>query len=57
MEEQLIRKIKGGMLGMKNGTKTASEVGPLLNRLKVVNEGIYSDLFGEYQKILTEKNV
>jgi hypothetical protein len=48
-EEQLIRKIKGGIMGIKNNTKTPAEVGPLLNRLKAVNEGMYEELFNNYK--------
>lgn len=49
MEEQLIRKIKGGIMGIKNGTKTPAEVGPILNQLKTRNEGMYLELFNDYK--------
>jgi hypothetical protein len=50
MEDLLIRKIKGGIQGIKNGTKESKEIAPLLNRLKGVNEGMYLDLLEEYKK-------
>jgi len=52
MEEQLIRKIKGGIFGIKNKTKTpvSANLGPLLNRLKEINEGQYDSLLAEYKQ-------
>jgi hypothetical protein len=50
MEDLLIRKIKGGIQGIKNGTKKPEEIAPLLNRLKGINEGMYFDLLEEYDK-------
>ena len=55
MEDLLIRKVKGGINGIKNGTKKASEVAPLLNRLKGVNEGMYDELLEEYKKALASR--
>jgi hypothetical protein len=55
MEDLLIRKVKGGINGIKNGTKEASEVAPLLNRLKGVNEGMYEELLEEYKKALASR--
>jgi hypothetical protein len=55
MEDLLIRKIKGGINGIKNGTKEATEVAPLLNRLKGVNEGMYDELLQEYKKALEKR--
>lgn len=52
-EEQLIRKIKGGIMGIKTGTKQPNEVGPLLNRLKTVNEGMYLELFNDYKAVVS----
>jgi len=52
MEEQLIRKIKGGIMGIKNGTKTPGEVGPLLNQLKGRNVGMYEELFNDYKAVV-----
>lgn len=53
MEEQLIRKIKGGIMGIKNGTKQPNEVGPLLNKLKPMNIGMYEELFNDYKAIVS----
>lgn len=50
MEDLLIRKIEGGIRGIKNGTKEPKEIAPLLNRLKGINEGMYLDLLEEYKK-------
>ena len=55
MEDLLIRKVKGGINGIKNGTKEAKEVAPLLNRLKGVNEGMYDELLEEYKKALASR--
>jgi hypothetical protein len=54
MEDLLIRKVKGGINGIKNGTKDATEIAPLLNKLKALNEGMYDELVQEY-KIALEK--
>jgi hypothetical protein len=54
MEDLLIRKVKGGINGIKNGTKDATEIAPLLNKLKDLNEGMYDELVQEY-KIGLEK--
>jgi len=51
MEDLLIRKVKGGI---KNGTKDATEIEPLLNKLRALNEGMYDELAQEY-KIALEK--
>lgn len=55
MEELLIKKVKGGILGIKNGTRQATEIAPLLNRLKGVNEGMYEDLLDDYKKALAAR--
>lgn len=55
MEELLIRKVKGGIQGIKNGTKKPSEIAPLLNRLKGINEGMYDELLQQYQKALASR--
>ena len=52
MEELLIKRVKGGILGIKNGTKQVTEVAPLLNRLKGLNEGMYDDLLKDYKNAL-----
>lgn len=52
MEDILIRKIKGGMLGMRQGTKTQEEIGRLLNKLKDINKPMYDDLLNDYKKTI-----
>ncbi len=42
-------------MGIKNGTKTATEVGPWLNKLKPINEGMYNELFLKYQEALATR--
>jgi hypothetical protein len=52
MEDILIRKIKGGLLGMKQKTKEPKEVAKLLNKLKAINEGMYQDLLNDYKQVM-----
>ena len=52
MQEQLIKKITGGIMGIKNGTKEPKEVAPFLNRLKDINEGMYDDYLKKYKEAL-----
>ena len=58
MEEQLIRKIKGGIFGIKNKTKTpvSANLGPFLSMLKEVNEGQYDSLIAEYKQVVLNFN-
>lgn len=52
MEETLIRKIKGGILGIKNGTKTPKEVIKYLNMLKDINKPMYQELLNDYISVV-----
>ncbi len=54
MEQDLIKKIKGAMLGIKTGSKTPKDanVGLYLNKLKELNKGMYDELLGEYKELL-----
>ena len=52
MQEVLIKKITGGIMGIKNGTKQPSDVAPLLNKLKNINEGLYEDYLKKYTQAL-----
>jgi hypothetical protein len=52
MEEMLIKKIKGGMLGIKNNTKEPKEVAVLLNKLKTINKPMYEELLNDYKKTM-----
>ena len=53
MEHKLILKIKGGIMGIKTGTKTPADVGPLLNSLKKINVPMYDELFNDYKAALS----
>lgn len=55
MEETLIKRIKGGILGIKNGTKQPQEVGKFLNMLKSINQGMYDELLNDYKAALQGK--
>ena len=52
-EEQLIRKIKGKISGIKNKTitKEDAKVGVLLNALKSLNRGMYDELLNNYKAV------
>ena len=52
MEYKLILKIKGGILGIKNGTKTPKEIGKFLNLLKPLNKPMYEELLNDYKAVL-----
>jgi hypothetical protein len=56
MEEICIRKIEGGIRGIKLGTKTPMDVDITnsFNRLKEINQGMYADLMNNYKKVLEE---
>jgi hypothetical protein len=51
MEEQLIKKIKGIMMGIKTGSKSPADIGVWLNKLQKINEPMYQELLGEYIQI------
>lgn len=55
MEEILIKKIKGGMLGIKNNTKEPKEVAVLLNKLKTINKPMYEELLNDYKKTMENR--
>jgi hypothetical protein len=55
MEEMLIKKIKGGMLGIKNNTKEPKEVAVLLNKLKTINKPMYEELLNDYKKTMENR--
>lgn len=56
MEEMLIRKIKGGIMGILNGTKTPVEakVGKFLNQLKATNLPMFEELMNDYKAAKAE---
>jgi len=53
MEEVIIKKVIGGLMGLKNKTKEPKEVAGWLVKLKKVNEGMYEEYLVKY-KSLTE---
>jgi hypothetical protein len=48
MEEIIIRKITGGIMGIKNGTKQPKEEIVWLNKLKPLNKPMYNELINNY---------
>lgn len=53
MEQILIKKIKGGIFGIKTGSKTPEQIAILLSKLKEINPGMYEELFLDYKKVTT----
>ena len=56
MEQQLIKKITGGLFGMKMGTKEPKEVAVLLNKLKPINPYMHEELFDKYKNLVVKTN-
>lgn len=52
MEEILIKKITGGISGMRKKTKEPKEVAVLLNKLKELNKPMYEELLNDYKQAL-----
>lgn len=53
MEDTLIKRIKGGILAIKNGkTPQEANVGPSLNRLKEINKPMYDELLNDYKFVV-----
>jgi len=50
-EEQLIRQVRGGLLGIKQGTKTPEEVYGKLVILKKYNVNMYEELVTQFNKL------
>lgn len=57
-EELYIKNIENGIRALRFKTKTPNEtnVGYHLNRLKMVNEGMYDEYLEKYKKALKEYN-
>ena len=53
MEKLIIKKLDGGLRGIKFGTKTIEEAKIMhyLNKLLEVNEGLYQDYFSKYMEL------
>jgi hypothetical protein len=56
-EEKLIRQVKGGLLGIKKGTKTLEEVWGRLVILKRYNPNMFEELFIEWKKLEKENDL
>ena len=54
MEQQLIKKITGGLMGIKLGTKEPKEVAVLLNKLKLINVMMYEEFFEKYKNLVVK---
>jgi hypothetical protein len=52
MEQQLIKKITGGLMGIRLGTKEPKDVATLLNKLKPINPGMYEEFFEKYKNLV-----
>ncbi len=52
MEDTIVRKIKGGIMGIKNGTKQPKEVIIWLNKLKPINKPMYDELLNNYISVV-----
>lgn len=50
-EEKLIKQIRGGLMGMKMGTKSSKEVFDRLMLLKNYNQFMFEELFLKYQEV------
>lgn len=55
-EELYIKNVKNAIRAIKLGTKKPEDtnVGFNLNKLKIVNEGLYLDLLNDYKAVLAE---
>jgi len=53
-EEQLERKIKGGLMGMRNGTKDAKTVWVLIKQLRAINALLAEDFENSYKNIVKQ---
>jgi len=51
MEDAIIKKIKGGLFGIKQGTKEPKDVAMWLNKLKAVNEMMYEEYLQQFKAV------
>ena len=58
LEELAIKKIRGGMLAIKNGSKSPEEVSLSYSfgKLQELNEGMYEDYILEYDRLVKDYN-
>jgi len=54
MEDQLIKRIKGGMFAIKTKQKTPQDagLGVLFNKLKIINKPMHDELMNDYKATL-----
>lgn len=53
-EEQLERKVKGGLMGMRNGTKEPIDVWQIIRQLRKVNALLAEDYENSYKAIVKQ---
>ena len=51
-EEKLVKQVRGGLMGIKLGTKSPKEVFDRLSLLKKYNQYMFEELFQEYIRIV-----
>ncbi len=58
-EDVLIKRIKAGIFGIRNSTKSPSEAGcgSLFTRLKTLNEPMYQELLNDYKAAINQYNL
>ena len=56
MEDLLIKNIENAIRGIRLGLKTPEEAnaGVNLNKLKIINEGMYQDLLKKYVNVVSD---
>jgi len=57
MYDILEKKLTGGILGIKMGTKTATEIAPLLKQMKGINPNMGAEFEQKYIKALQDRKV
>jgi hypothetical protein len=56
-EEKLIRQVRGGLLGIKMGTKSFTEVQDRLLMLEKYNKPMYEDLLDKYLNLINTMDI
>jgi len=55
MEQVIIKKIIGGILGLKTGTKEPKDVAFWLKKLKQINPYLFEDYLSKYKEVCENK--
>jgi hypothetical protein len=55
-EHSLEKKVKGALIGFKNGTKTVAEVNAAIKNLREANDALATDFNNEFVQIVRDKN-